>query len=123
MSDTTDNGSAVGRLVPGFPTDLLPVPADAVILVTSAEPVGTTDVQEVSLNLHTQLSTAAVLDLYRTSLTKAGFTEIADPGTALTAQASFSRSSGDELVSVGILDDGMKRTVTIGGRVRVTPAP
>ncbi len=64
-----------------------------------------------------------MLDLYRTSLTKAGFTEIADPGAALTAQASFSRSSGDELVSIGILDDGTKRTVTIGGRVRVTPAP
>lgn len=118
VTTTPDAHSEVGRLAPGFPIDLLPVPDDAVILVTSAEPIGDADVQEVSLNLHTAMTTDAVLALYRTALTGAGFTEVATAGAGLTAEASFTRSGGDELVSIGVLDDGATRTVTIGGRVR-----
>jgi len=118
VTTTPDEHSEVGQLAPGFPIDLLPVPDDAVILVTSAESIGNADVQEVSLNLHTSMPTDAVLDLYRTALTGAGFTEVDTAGAGLTAEASFTRSGGDELVSIGVLDDGLTRTVTIGGRVR-----
>lgn len=124
ITETPDEAAQVGSLVPGFPTDLLPVPADAVLLVTSAVPVAAdAQVQEVSLNLTTRLSTDDVLTLYRTSLTTAGFTEVEAADTGLTAEASFVRSDGDELVSVGVLDDDGARTVTIGGRVRIAAQP
>jgi hypothetical protein len=123
VTTTPDEHSEVGRLAPGFPIDLLPVPDDAVILVTSAEPIGDAAVQEVSLNLHTSMTADAVLELYRTALTAAGFSEVATAGAGLTAEASFTRSGGDELVSIGVLDDGATRTVTIGGRVRVGAEP
>lgn len=124
VTETPDADAKVGSLVPGFPTDLLPVPEDAVLLVTSAVPVGAeAQVQEVSLNLTTALTTDEVLALYRTTLTAAGFTEVDAADTGLSAEASFVRSGGDELVSVGVLDDQGLRTVTIGGRVRMAAQP
>ena len=102
------------------PLSLIPLPDDAVILVTSAAQVGDADVQEVSLNLRTRLPTAEVVELYRVALVEAGFSEVAARDAALAAEAAFTRSSGDELVSIGVLDDGDLRTVTIGGRVRTT---
>ncbi|HMO10628.1 MAG TPA: hypothetical protein PKB06_03795 [Actinotalea sp.] len=116
----TDEHSEVGGLAPGFPSDLIPLPDDAVILVTSAAQVGDADVQEVSLNRRTRLTTAEVVELYRVALVEAGFSEVAARDAALAAEAAFTRSSGDELVSIGVLDDGDLRTVTIGGRVRTT---
>ncbi|MDO8107939.1 hypothetical protein Q6348_12110 [Isoptericola sp. b441] len=123
MTATPDAHSKVGSLAPGFPSDLIPVPDDAVILVTSAEPIGNADVQEISLNVHTQMSIPAVLDLYRTSLTAAGFTEVSTADAGPTTEASFTRSGGDELVSIGVVDDGGSRTITIGGRVRDAGSP
>jgi hypothetical protein len=119
LGTETDEHSEVGVLVTGFPVDLIPVPADAMILVTSAVPVGDSEVQEVSLNLRTQLPVDQLMSLYRAALTGAGFTEIEpvnDPAD-LTAESTFTRSGGDELVSIGILEVDGLRTVTIGGRV------
>ncbi|NCT90016.1 hypothetical protein GXB85_03470 [Cellulomonas sp. APG4] len=112
--------SAVRSVVEGFPVDLLPLPEDAMILVTSAVPVGDSEAQEVSLNLRTRATPAEVLELYRASLTSAGFTELPTdaPHDELAAEATFIRSGGDELVSVGVLDDDGLRSVTIGGRLR-----
>lgn len=120
VTATPDEHSQVGDLVEGFPADLLPVPADAAILVTSAAPVGDADVQEISLNLRTSSSTTELLTLYRDALVAAGFTEVtADPPlTGLSAEVTFTRSGGDELISIGVLDVEGGRTVTIGGRVR-----
>jgi len=117
-----DEYSEVGDLVDGFPIDLLPVPGDAVILVTSAVPVGAADVQEVSLNLRTAATAVELLDLYREALTAAGFSEVTGEtaDSDLAAQVTFVRSSGDEVVSIGILDLDGARTVTIGGRVRTS---
>lgn len=116
-----DEYSEVGDLVEGFPIELLPVPGDAVILVTSAVPVGDADVQEVSLNLRTAMRAPDLLALYRDALTEAGFSEVeqAAPGDDLAVDVTFVRSGGDELVSIGVLDVDGGRTVTIGGRVRV----
>lgn len=115
-----DDHSEVGALAAGFPAELLPLPDDTVLLVTSAVPVGGSEVQEVSLNLRTGLATDAVLDLYRSALTAAGFSEVPADASGLSASASFVRSGADELVTVGVLDDGDARTVTIGGRLRTT---
>lgn len=118
VTATPDEHSLVGDLVEGFPIDLLPVPADAVILVTSAVPVGDADVQQVSLNLRTAARASALMSMYRTALVSAGFTEVpAAEQTDLAAEASFVRSGGDELVTIGVLDVDGARTVSIGGRV------
>lgn len=115
-----DQYSEVGDLVDGFPIDLLPVPGDAVILVTSAVPVGDADVQEVSLNLRTSATADELLELYRTALTAAGFSEVTSQtsDSDLAVDVTFVRSDGDELVSIGVLDVDGARTVTIGGRIR-----
>lgn len=120
-----DEYSEVGDLVDGFPIELLPVPGDSVILVTSAVPVGDAAVQEVSLNLRTAATAPELLDLYRTTLTTAGFAEVTSEtaDSDLAAQVTFVRSSGDEVVSIGILDVDDGRTVTIGGRVRTSDQP
>lgn len=118
VTATPDEFSLVGDLVDGFPIDLLPVPGDAVILVTSAVPVGDADVQQVSLNLRTSATADDLLDLYRSALTEAGFTEVPNTSASdLAVDATFVRSGGDELISIGVLDVDEARTVTIGGRV------
>jgi hypothetical protein len=119
VTATPDAHSEVGDLVAGFPRDIVPIPDDAVILVTSAVPMGSGNTTEISLNLHTALTTEQVLALYRTHLTAEGFTEVPEVDTSLPGEASFTRSGGDELVSVGVLDKKDRRTVTIGGRVHV----
>ena len=121
VTTSPDQYTAVGELVSGFPIDLLPVPPDAVILVTSAIPVGDADVRIVSLNLRTSTTAVELLALYQGALTTAGFTRLSpDPAdSGLAVDARFVRS-GDELVSIGVLDDGDTRTVTIGGRVHTT---
>jgi hypothetical protein len=117
---TEAEGSEVGTLVAGFPVDLLPVPEDAMILVTSAVPVGDAQVREISLNLRTRLSVEELVTLYSGALESAGFA-LVEPVVSpedLAAEVTFTRSGGDELVSIGILDTEGARSVTIGGRVR-----
>ena len=115
--------SAAGALVPGFPVDLIPVPDGAEILVSSAVPLGDNGMHEVSLNLRSPATAAALMGIYRASLLAAGFLEAAPDGVqaGLAEESTFTRSSGDEILVVGILDQNSARTVTIGGRVRVPP--
>jgi hypothetical protein len=122
LTTAPDDRTEVGELVSGFPIDLLPVPADAVILVTSAVPVGDAEVQEVSLNFRTTMTAEELVEMYRTALVGAGFVEIPSPSPApgLAAESTFTRSGGDELVSVGVVDADGARTLTIGGRVHTT---
>lgn len=123
VTATPDEHSLVGDLVEGFPIDLLPVPPDAVILVTSAVPVGDADVQQISLNLRTGARAPALMSMYRTALLSAGFTEVpAAEQTDLAAETNFVRSGGDELVTIGVLDVDGARTVSIGGRVHTDGA-
>ncbi len=118
-----DTSSAVGRLVEGFPTDLVTVPADAEVLVSSARPPDAAGLREISLNLRSPQDAAALLDGVRATVLAAGFSETAgtaaEPG--LAAQAAFSRSEGQEIVIVGVLDRDGVRTLTLGGRVRTAP--
>lgn len=120
LNDKPDPHSTVGALAQGFPTKLLPVRDGAEVLVSSVEPIGDSGAYQVSLNLRTTLSAADVVATYRTSLTAAGFTEAEQnpADAALAAQSTFTRSGGDELLVIGVLDRDGVRTVTIGGRLR-----
>ena len=51
-----DEHASVGELADGFPTDLVPLPGDADILVSSVQPSADGAFTEISLNLRTTLS-------------------------------------------------------------------
>lgn len=115
-----DDHAAVGELADGFPTDLVPLPDDAEILVSSAEP-GTDDgTTAISLNLRTSLAADELMASLRTALTDAGFTEgpVATPPAGVAAESTFARESG-EVLTVAVLDRDGVRTLTLGGRVVV----
>lgn len=120
LTEKAGSGTSVGALAPGFPSQLVPVPEGATVLVSSAQPLDG-GLTQISLNLRSSQDAAGLLAAVRAPLLAAGFSEAppgqADPG--LAAQSSFSRSNGTELVIVGVLDrDGM-RTLTLGGRVHL----
>jgi hypothetical protein len=121
---TPDAHTAVGELADGFPADLLPVPPEAEILVSTWAPQGEPGAgqpYDVSLNVRSDLPVADVAALYRASLTGAGFAEtVGTPTAGLAAESTYSRSSGAELVTVGVLDRDGVRTVTVGGTVRAS---
>ena len=114
------SSAAVGTLAAGFPSDLLPLPADAEVLVSASEPLASSAILQVSLNLRTAMQPADLIQLYRAPLTAAGFVEVPGDaaGTVLAAQATFTRSGGDEILVMGVLDRDGVRTLTLGGRVK-----
>jgi hypothetical protein len=119
LPDATPTGSVVGGLAPGFPSELLPVPAGATVLVSAAVPVPDSDLVDVSLNLQTDQTADDLLDAISKPLKDAGFTQ-AEPAQSepdLAAQASFTRNDGKERVILGILDADGVRTLTLSGRV------
>ncbi|UZN01655.1 hypothetical protein [Cellulomonas sp. S1-8] len=118
LTDEIDDDTAVGTLAPGFPAALVPVPPDAEVLVSSAEPLADGRLR-ISLNVRTGQETGALLDAVRGPLVAAGFAESAPPApeAGLAAQATFSRSEGAELLVVGVLDRDGLRTMTLGGTV------
>ncbi|MCL2424473.1 MAG: hypothetical protein FWD11_11390, partial [Micrococcales bacterium] len=82
---------------PGFPTDLLPVPPDAQLLLACAKP--SDGPWEISLNVRTDQDTAGLLEAVRQPLAAGGFVE--QPETAavgVAAQTSFSRGEGEILL-------------------------
>ncbi|MBF0687028.1 MAG: hypothetical protein IR158_04575 [Cellulomonas sp.] len=123
LSDDIDDDTAVGTLAPDFPALLVPVPPDAEVLVSSAEPLGD-DRLRISLNVRTDQDTGGLLEAVRAPLLAAGFSESAPPAPepGLAAQTTFSRAEGAELLVVGVLDRDGRRTMTLGGTVAV-PAP
>ena len=123
LATAPDGASAVGTLAPDFPSQLVPVPEGAEVLVSAAEPTAD-GMLRISLNLRTDQHAAALLEAVRGPLVAAGFTESAPPvpEAGLAAQATFSRADGDELLVVGVLDRDGTRTMTLGGTV-ARPAP
>ena len=119
LEDQPAPDTATGTLAPGFPTQLVPVPAGAQILVSSARPAADGTVQ-ISLNVRSTQDAAGLVQAIRTPLLAAGFTESppAQPDPSLAAQASFARSDGTEFVLVGVLDRDGQRTMTLGGTVK-----
>ncbi len=121
---TPDEHTAVGELAEGFPADLLPLPAGAEVLTSTWAPLGEPGAGQpygLSLNLRTTMPVPEVAEVFRASLTAAGFAETAGtPTDGLAVQSTYSRTSGDELVTVGVLDRDGTRTVTVGGQVRAS---
>ena len=130
---TFDPSSAVATYAEGFPTDLFPVPADATLLASSAQPAAAptgskgkdTPMTQVTLNLSSSRPTDQVIGQAKKTLTAQGFKQISAPdASGLTAQTAFVRitktRSGkvQESLVVGVLDDGERRLCSISGTVR-----
>ncbi|MBT0994880.1 hypothetical protein KIN34_11365 [Cellulomonas sp. DKR-3] len=112
--------STVGALAEDFPPDLVDLPDDADILVSTAQPVAGGDLVEISLNLRTTLTADELMDQLRGGLEDAGFTEtpVATPPAGVAAESTFARHTG-EVLTVAVLDRDGVRTLTLGGRVAV----
>ncbi|MFC7877597.1 hypothetical protein [Isoptericola sp. NPDC057391] len=130
---TFDPDTTVGGYADGFPEELLGAPEDATVLASSAA-AGEGGLTDVTLNLATQRSTQEVIDQLATRLRKAGFEESGTSSfSGLTAQTTFGRESTPrgkeqgkkdagpvvESVTLGVLDDGERRLVTVSGSVVV----
>lgn len=123
LADDIADDTAVGTLVPGFPSALVPVPPDSEVLVSSATPLPDGRLR-ISLNVRTGQDAAGLVEAVRGPLVAAGFVESAPaaPEAGLAAQTTFSRSDGAELLVVGVLDRDGTRTMTLGGTV-TAPSP
>jgi len=130
---TFDPSSAVGTFAQGFPADLFPVPKDATLLASSAQPAPapkdskaeTIPMTQVTLNLSSSRPTQQVIQQAKNILIGKGFKQIPAPeSSGLTAQTAFLRitreKSGEvqESLLVGVLDDGERRLCSISGTVR-----
>lgn len=125
---TFDPDTAVGGYADGFPEKLLGAPEDAAVLASSATP-GKDGLTDVTLNLSTPRSTQEVIDQLAKRLREAGFEESGSASfSGLTAQTTFGRESTPkgkkkdagpvvESVTLGVLDDGERRLVTVSGSV------
>ncbi|TQL03941.1 hypothetical protein FBY24_3051 [Cellulomonas sp. SLBN-39] len=117
ITDAVGEHTAVGELVEGFPTGLVPVPDGAEVLVSSAEQLEDGR-WRISLNLRTDQDVAGLVAAVRDPLVAAGFTEQADtPEDGLAARSTFARGDAGELLVVGVLDRDGVRTLTLGGTV------
>ncbi|WP_148220721.1 hypothetical protein [Xylanimonas cellulosilytica] len=121
---TFDASTAVGGYAEGFPQDLLPTPAGAQIVASSAQS-DDGGLTRVSLNLSSARTTDEVLADVGAPLAAAGFAETAaGAGSGLTAQTAWTRRTDRpegqlvETLLVGVLDDGARRLVTISGTVQ-----
>ena len=126
---TFDPDTTVGGYADGFPTKLLKAPRDATVLASSAT-AGGGALTDVTLNLSTPRSTQEVLDQLAKRLRKAGFEESGTSSfSGLTATTTFGRESTPkgakddepvmESITLGVLDDGERRLVTVSGSVVV----
>ncbi|MCL2089777.1 MAG: hypothetical protein FWH11_00890 [Micrococcales bacterium] len=110
-----DPGCPVDAPPPGFPTELLPLPPGAELLVSCATQAD--GFWNISFNIRTTMDVAELLDTARQPLLAAGFAEQTDPPAAgAAALSTFSRAEG-EVLNMAVLDDGTVRTLTIGGSV------
>jgi hypothetical protein len=98
-----DETSVAGSLVEAFPAEVVPVPPGAEILASSATDADGAGLRHVTL------------------MTSAGFAAL--PGSVpggLSGQVAFNRAIPDgatETLSVGVLDAGELRLVTVSGQV------
>jgi hypothetical protein len=116
-SGTATALSTVGtELVPGFPSDVVPVPPSTTVTSSAIEP--TDSLVQLSLSGDTSLSAAEILKFYRTALTAQKFTVVEGeilpdsvPGLA------FSRNDEKELLTLTVTDNKDHRSFSIGGNI------
>ncbi|HLR55732.1 MAG TPA: hypothetical protein VK096_03125 [Actinomycetales bacterium] len=105
----------VGELAADFPAELFPITAADEVLLSS---FSATDDNEyrLSLNIRSSASVDEIFNSYEEALEAAGFSASADATVeGMAAQATFAK--GEQVLTVGILDDGKDRIITVGGTI------
>lgn len=110
-----DTSVVVGELADNFPVELFPLKSSDEVLLSSLA-LTSQDQYSISLNVRTEMESSAALAAYEEALTSAGFDQV---GTAkvegMAVQETFTRAK--ESLTVGVLDEGDARIVTIGGTI------
>lgn len=116
-TQSNPKGSKRGGIVKGFPLELIPKLPDGKIS-------GTVDVvhgkkREVSMTGVTEYTAAKVLHFYAAPLKKAGFKQLKTKKVDKSKSTIFSRSDGDELITVTIAPGkNGDRNFTVGGQIK-----
>ncbi|MDQ4500794.1 hypothetical protein [Sinomonas sp. ASV322] len=114
----TPSGSAsatVNAMVPGFPTQLIPIMPGATPLQTSYD--ASTNPQSASLVASTTATSDQILDFYSKAFTGQGFTAVAKTKVGSTDSQDFVRSGGKETVNVAVVVVNGRTTFTVGASV------
>jgi hypothetical protein len=114
-ADGADGGSAVGEVVQGFPTDVVPVPPGADITVSTV--AAADGRRQVSLAGETDQAADAVLAFYRDALVKQGFAEAQATLPKGVIGATFSRSDGAEILTLSVVTNDGRQQFSIGGTI------
>lgn len=114
-TSTDDARSSVGGLVPGFPTDLIPVLPGATITLSSDAEAG--GLRQLSLAGTSATPADQILAFYRDALVSRGFTEAPTPVPAGVLASSFTRNQATDLLSVSVSTTGGLQVFTVGGQV------
>ncbi|GAA4710886.1 hypothetical protein [Nocardioides conyzicola] len=100
--------AARGRLVPGYPAELLPVAPRGSIVTSSLSP--STGRVQVALVARRSQSPAAVLSFYRARLARAGFHEHAIAAVGGASATAFTRDDNRVVITV---DPGRAQTYSV----------
>jgi hypothetical protein len=104
--------SAQGKVVAGFPVDIVPVSPDSVVVATSV--TGQGDRLQIALQSTSATPPVDVLAFYRTKLAGLGFLEEATPAADGTVAANFIRGGDGLVVSVRTALGGGSQTSVAG---------
>ena len=113
VEPTPSGAVATGTLAEGFPTDVVPLLPGSTITVSTVTP--SEGVRTVSLSGTTATPAEEVLAFYRAALIGQGFVETAGPQAAGFPTATFSRTSGADLLVLAVTTLEGVQSFTLGG--------
>ncbi|MEA5456875.1 hypothetical protein SPF06_19305 [Sinomonas sp. JGH33] len=117
-ASATPSGSSsatVNAMVPGFPTQLIPIMPGATPLSTSYD--ASANPQAASLVASTSSTSDQILDFYSKAFTAQGFTAVAKTKVGTTDSQDFVRSGGKETINVAVVVVNGRTTFTVGASV------
>lgn len=104
-----DTSNAVGSIVDGFPTQVIPAAPHSAVGTTSVAAEGSR--LQAALTAQTSLTVVEVLNFYRTSLAELGLYDTPAPALDGSSALSFTRGSNTITLSATAVDGGCRYVV------------
>ena len=104
-----DTSSAVGSIVAGFPTRVLPQAPHSTVATTSVAAEGSH--LQAALTAQTTLTVAEVMDFYRTALAKLSLFDTPAPALDGSTALTFTRGNNTVTISATTIDGGCRYVV------------